>query len=37
MIDRAIRLTTVGLLFLALIVGGSAQAIWGNFALVLLA
>lgn len=37
MIDRAIRLTTVGLLFLALIVGGSVQAIWGNFALVLLA
>ena len=37
MIDRTIRLTTGGLLFLALIVGGSAQAIWGNFALLLVA
>ena len=37
MMDRAIRFTTVGLVFLALILGGSAQAIWGSFALVVVA
>ena len=37
MMESAIRFTTVGLVFLALILGGSAQAIWGSFALVVAA
>ena len=37
MIDRSIRWSSAGLLFLALILGGSAQGIWGNFVLVLVA